>query len=473
MTISVTGLPEEKHTVSITYERDAHDLATNTYASITHIYWRSSGEEEDGGSGWLQGHKLMIADHGSKSETGFYLAVKPELKQPELLQTWVERTSANGKFYLKCGATREECDAAVPALTRLRDFDPVTNGFVWLEADLAAVANLVPDQTTASGDLALGYWRVHIGGSTNRVDQTNGVDSVNVFGAMRLTSETTNTLTAMPWTWYSAREEDATSIPYKKIVHCGTLTDGDYVYGTFGVGRTYKSWTVQDSRLQPCLVVRKDGDGLGTIEMQIDEDDDGSDCTNYQNCARLVRASGFWMCRQSPLTASGIPRPIYVFGQSVTSSCKTVICAPESPNGTNCFSTLVSSPNLKAFMPTYLVFEDGQTIYKNEVPAKNPDYGWAYTPTGIIKILYPSAMSSTGQIGFRTTLGWKWHTWPWSTRPQKTTVYYYALPIRPGYAFWYDRRGPTNLVIDWSKQAEAEDTEKHAPASNLDYYGIY
>ena len=61
---------------------------------------------------------------------------------------------------------------------------------------------------------------------------------------MRLTSETTNTLTAMPWTWYSAREEDATSIPYKKIVHCGTLTEGDYVYGAFGTGRIYKSWAV-------------------------------------------------------------------------------------------------------------------------------------------------------------------------------------------------------------------------------------
>ena len=472
LTITTTGLPEEPHSISISYRRDAYDLQTNTYASISHIYWKSSGEEEDGGSGWLQGHKLMIVDHSSKSETGFYLAIKPELRQPELLQTWVDRTAANGKFYLKCGATREECDSAKPMLTSLRSFAPLTNGFVWLEADLSTVTNLVPGQTTASGDLALGYWRVHIGGSTNRVDQANGADSINVFGAMRLTSETTNTLTAMPWTWYSAREEDATSIPYKKIVHCGTLTEGDYVYGAFGTGRIYKSWAVQGNALEPCNVIRKDGDGLGTIEMQIDEEDDRNDCTNYSSCARLVRASGFWMCRQNPLTVDGIPRPIYVFGQSVTSTCKTVIYAPENPDGTNCFSTIVSSPNLKMFMPTYLAFEDGGSIYKNEIPAKNPDYGWAYTPTGIIKILYPSTMSN-GQVGFRTTRGWKWITWPWATRQSKTTVYYYAYPVRPGYAFWYDRRGATSLMIDWSKQSEAENIEKYAPKSAIDHESTY
>ena len=134
----------------------------------------------------------------------------------------------------------------------------------------------------------------------------------------------------------------------------------------------------------------------------------------------------------------------------MTSTCKTVIYAPENPDGPNCFSMIVSSPNLKMFMPTYLAFEDGGSIYKNEIPAKNPDYGWAYTPTGIIKILYPSTMSN-GHVGFRTTRGWKWITWPWATRQSKTTVYYYAYPVRPGYAFWYDRRGATSLMIDWSK----------------------
>ena len=91
---------------------------------------------------------------------------------------------------------------------------------------------------------------------------------MNVFGILKVLSATTNTLVAIPWTWYSAQERNATHIPANKLVKPTNLTDGDMLYSHVedgeGLGH-YAAWILENGRWTAITTVAQGADGIGSV----------------------------------------------------------------------------------------------------------------------------------------------------------------------------------------------------------------
>ena len=411
---------------------------------------------------WMQGAALWIIDHEDPGDGWVYLAFRPELKVEEELTSWVERSAANNMIRVKYGQTREAADACTPVIAQLSDKPghEITTGKVWIKVSLA-------DLNQVTVVKPVGYWRIFIdcpaielsgtgGGSDPGLQTTpdpglqdttpeiigDGAVSVNTFGILKIERATTNTMIAVPWTWYSKLQDDAENIPVKKLVKTTNLEEGDYLYAPLD-NDTYAAWTVvyepvtdaegnvyTNSKWSAVQVVRVDKDGFGRMQFQSDNDDDNDE--TYNNSTRIARGNGLWLHRQKPLDDAGNIRPFWVYGQSVTNEVTTVI---PGPSGTETVrSTMIGNPYARDLVLNEINFDgkidSGDRIKIHTLEGANHD------------LVYVNGK------------GWREYTTKIVNGVQKSG-YTYKTVIPAGMAFWYDRRGTTPLKITWPKPQES------------------
>lgn len=402
---------------------------------------------------WQQGAALWIIDHEDPGDGWVYLAFEPELKVEEELKSWVERSATNDMIRVKYGETREAADVCTPVIAQLSDKPghEITTGKVWIKVSL----NNLNQVTVVK---PVGYWRIFIdcpaiqlsgtGGGSNPGLQTTpgpglqdatpeiigeGAVSVNTFGILKIESATTNTMIAIPWTWYSKEEHKAEDIPVRKLVKTTNLTEGDVLYCsvTNGNGRTYAAWAVVEGEWQSCSTVYVDKQGLGSVQVVADDDNDEVKSGDYASSTRIPRGNALWLIRQNPVDASGKALPFWVYGQSVTTEVTNEIRAPRE--GETVFSTTLGNPYARPVKLNSLVFE-GEISTSDRI--------WYYTQTGVIK-----------DIQYVPGKGWQMAT-TMMVNGRVRTVYSYNVEIAAGMGFWYDRRGTTPLKIKWPKPQE-------------------
>lgn len=408
---------------------------------------------------WMQGAALWIIDHEDPGDGWVYLAFEPELKVEEELKSWVERSAANDMIRVKYGETREAADACTPVIAQLSDKPghAITTGKVWIKVslnDLNQVTVVKP----------VGYWRIFIdcpaielsgtgGGSDPGLQTTpdpglkdttpeiigDGAVSVNTFGILKIESATTNTMIAIPWTWYSKEEQKAEDIPVRKLVKTTNLSEGDMLYG-YVDDMTYAAWTVLDGEWKPCNTVYVDKGGLGVMKIRSDEDEEAGD---YAHSTRAARGKGLWLIRQRPIDEAGKAIPFWVYGQSVTTEVVTPI-APitdsDAEKTTTGMSTMLGNPYACAVKVNDLVFEDASAIDPDdEIVIPQPD--------GALRRVHYNP--STRQWWYTTTVYRKVGS---KLLPQSKTMYDAA--VLPGLGFWYVRRGDSALKIRWSRPQE-------------------
>lgn len=469
LVIKVTGEPDQNHVVVFEYTRDADDPTGNTASVITGIEWKTYGENGKGGSSWLQGKALWIIDHEDPGDGWVYLAFRPELKVEEELTSWVKRSDANNMIRVKYGETRAEADACTPVIAHLSDkpgheIKPVK---VWIKVslnDLKQVAVVKP----------VGYWRIFIDGPAIRLSGTEGnedetVDqntvanmqaaaapglqdvtppiigegavSINTFGILKIERATTNSMIAVPWTWYSKLQNDAENIPVKKLVKTTNLEEGDYLYAPLD-NDTYAAWTVEyesvtdargnvytNSKWSAVQVVRVDQDGFGRMQFRSDDDDD--DDETYTNSTRIARGNGLWLHRQKPLDDAGNIRPFWVYGQSVTTEVTTVISEPTGTETVH--STMIGNPYARDLVLNEINFEG--TIDSGD------------------RIKIHTLEGADHDLVYVKGKGWREYVTK-IVNGVKKSGYTYQTVIPAGMAFWYDRRGTTPLKITWPKPQE-------------------
>lgn len=411
---------------------------------------------------WMQGAALWIIDHEDPGDGWVYLAFEPELKVEEELKNWVERSAANNMIRVKYGQTREAADACKPVIAQLSDKPghAITTGKVWIKVslnDLNQVTVVKP----------VGYWRIFIdcpaielsgtgGGSDPGLQTTpdpglqdttpeiigDGAVSVNTFGILKIERATTNTMIAVPWTWYSKLQDDAENIPVKKLVKTTNLEEGDYLYAPLN-NDTYAAWMVEyeqvtdaggnvytNSKWSAVQVVRVDKDGFGRMQFQKDNDDDNDE--TYMNSTRIARGNGLWLHRQKPLDDAGNIRPFWVYGQSVTNEVTTVI---PGPSGTETVrSTMIGNP------------------YARDLVLNEINFGGTIDSGDRIKI--HTLEGANHDLVYVKNKGWREYTTTIVNGVQKSGFTYKTV-IPAGMAFWYDRRGKTPLQITWPKPQES------------------
>ena len=257
-----------------------------------------------------------------------------------------------------------------------------------------------------------------------------GVLSANTFGYLQVASSTTNTMVAVPWTWYSYWESDATSIPADKLVKTTNLEVGDCLYAYSGSG-AYLGWTVEDHdgvlEWTPIQTVAQ----VGGNSQVIVHDETGN------NRTILPRGVGVWLVRKHPFDKNGGIVPFWLYGQSVTTSAVTAI-APKGA-GEEAHSTMLGNPysqevhiNDLEFVGT--VSENDTIVVPNGTDSPRyleyRDTGTKRKPTGVKKWVWVHVDTSSGL---------------------PKNVYDWDVTIPPGLAFWYVRRATGDLSVTWKR----------------------
>ena len=273
--------------------------------------------------------------------------------------------------------------------------------------------------------------------------------SVNTFGIVRVESATTNTLIAVPWTWYSEREEDALDILAKKLVKTNNLEVNDLLYCYLANG-TYRSWVVAQKTdgtgelyWEPCATVTRGADGTGSIDINGDEDDSDSQTTwepylaaiaDDDKVTKIARGNAVWLRRQHP-TANGQPKPFWIYGQSVSTPVSNEVAPPSG--GAKYMTTLLGNP---------YVF-----------PVKINDLKFSVTPDSRDRIFVPDGTLTPKTLMY-TSKGWRC-TYSVTENGVTRSAYDYNVEVPAGLAFWYDRRGTSPMTITWDATPKSTEGE--------------
>lgn len=204
---------------------------------------------------------LMIVDHEACADGWVYLAFTPQFKTiPHIdINVWVERTASNKGFKFKYGRTREDCESCNPVSVELSEVEShvadIKNNKIWVKVPLKNITNIA----SYTEDLIqnIGFVRLFVAGKADEwkykyaepqdvMLSSEGATSINRFGILRNDSVTTNTMIAIPWTWYSETEETATDIPTRKLVKETFLSEGDTLL-QFTQAGTYAAWYMFDN----------------------------------------------------------------------------------------------------------------------------------------------------------------------------------------------------------------------------------
>ena len=429
LVIKVYGDSEDVHTIVISYTRDADDPEGNTAAVIEDITWKTYGQTDDGGTSWLddEGVALMIIDHEDPGDGWVYLAFKPQLKVEQELVSWVTRSANNNKIKVKYGRTRAECDACAPVTAQLSDkpgheVRPVK---VWIKVPLNGIVQPV------------GYWRVWIaesaiayvddddpmpglltapdsGSGIPASESDGGARSVNVFGIVRVESVMTNTIIAVPWTWYSAEEQKATHIPATKLVKTTNLSEGDRLMQyrlDDEDGEHYECWAVEDGEWTPMVTATSNA---------------VYNAVSGPDGAVSVRGYGLWLVRQRPVDENGDAIPFYLYGQSVTNQ---VVSTARGGEITVPTYTMLGNPYCEPVRINDLAF-------RGEIGTED-------------RLIVPSGANASKYLQYKAGKGWRWVEVKIINGAPKNT-YDYDVVVPAGTGFWYVRRTAGDLNIEWT-----------------------
>lgn len=287
----------------------------------------------------------------------------------------------------------------------------------------------------------MGVMGVWADGEPSASDNSVAV-SLNTFGILKINSATTNTMIAVPWTWYSKKEEDAGMVRAYKLVKTTNLTAGDMLYAYVSDGH-YAAWCATATKTpgilswEPVITVLKSGSAEGTVQV-IQENVNSNPIT-------LPLAAGVWLSRQNPLDKDGNILPFWIYAQSVDQPVTTTI-APitdkKSGKTESVRSTMLGNPYAQATAINQLNFTTG-------------------APADTDTIIVPNGTAASTYLQYRAprTAALKAEStakrWIWSEMVRSDgrlrEVEHDDVTVPAGLAFWYVRRGSGDLVITWQR----------------------
>ena len=251
--------------------------------------------------------------------------------------------------------------------------------------------------------------------------------STNTFGMATIYSSDTNTIVAVPWTWYSKREEDAGPIFAEKLVSPENLSAGDFlVLLTDATGNAtskaagYAAWTLDENlKWQPTATVACAPEG-GLAHTTILA---GSNDT-------VARGYGIWLLRTNPLNEDGTPKPFHVYGQFVSQG--TTVTVKGGGTRTAPVFTMLADP------------------YLREVKV-NADIDWGSNP---------GSLDSLAIVTDQTTFQYcKWNGTQWwyskvtydEYKHMNVTERITDIRVPAGAGFWYVRRTGGDFSVTWGE----------------------
>ena len=276
------------------------------------------------------------------------------------------------------------------------------------------------------------------------------VSSANIHAMVKVNSSLTNTIIAVPWTFYTPDGQSTTNLPVDRLVRPTNLTNGDLVMVLVN-NEVYATWQLVDTDpaevvdgytcrhwVQTTTVQRKeDGDAARTDIFDAEHQDDS-----------IQRGLGLWLYRQKPLNDDGTGKDFYLYGQLSTSNAVVEIAGGSKDTPT---FTMLASPfpgqtvNLNGSDPTGNTFSNG--------------IAWDWDNIGPDDTIVIVNDLSQQMLCVRRSLakGGRENFWSYAKKVPNgramKTEYIYDLPFNPHTGFWYVRRTAGKYTFTWTKPA--------------------
>lgn len=240
--------------------------------------------------------------------------------------------------------------------------------------------------------------------------------SSNIHAIVKVDTQSTNVLLAVPWTGYKSDGSSDVQLLVDRLVSPKGLTDGDLLLAV-GASGAYDSWMLDVEggigTWKPATNVEKAKDLTKNLVY---------DTNGY---ATIGRGMGLWLVRQEP-KAGADWKPVYLYGQYATG--QKVVTVTGSAGATN--SVLVAHPACKQ-----LVLNGGTDVTWANVNAAD----MLSIPNGTDAPDYAHWDASKSQ----------WYV----TKTEKTArgsvknTKNYEITVPAGQGFWYSRRAEGNVTI--------------------------
>lgn len=272
--------------------------------------------------------------------------------------------------------------------------------------------------------------------------------SLNTFAMVKIMSEATNTLIAIPWSGYYTNGAAQVNLPTDHLVKPENLTEGDLLLDVRNQ-EEYAAWmlvtNVNDQGVvigtwKPSATVSRPKDGLVGSSDQYGAHPIADTVSNA-----VVRGYGLWLVRQNP-KKDGEILPFYLEGQYTNGPACVTITAEGGISTTN--SVMVANPNCSQ----ELDINDSAMKWGEKIVGSNKE-DTIGVPNG--------------------TAGWTYCAWDdqnqqWYYSVMKEMVYTnkqgvvfsdvkvrkmsscYDIKIPAGQGFWYNRRGEHPITIEFN-----------------------
>ena len=363
------------------------------------------------------GTALMIIDHRSSNLHRGFVELKVKVQHAESsIDEWF-KNNYNG-IRAKSSICIDNLEESALNYVEVLELESESDS-IWIR---------VPYDTTSTNFYARAFcigggsavpWRHSNGVDALDFTSGDGVESINIHAMVKVQSPSaTNILVAVPWTWYSERESDATQIPTSKLVSPLNLESGCVLLQFLERGK-YASWMLDSS------------DGWLPIDVLSISDPKmvgGKMLIEADNSLTSARGSALWVGGRK----LNLDSPIWLYGQYCSSDCTTSIKqspADDDNKSIDCTSNPIGNPfNVEISI--------NEMKFNGEID--KDDRIWV--PDGTVTGIY---------------LMWnqKANGWCYSKIDPKTrrTTYVTDIKVRQGLGFWYDRRGTSEMTIEWHR----------------------
>lgn len=151
------------------------------------------------------------------------------------------------------------------------------------------------------------------------------VYSSNIHGIVKVESQSTNVLIAVPWTFYTPDGSPTTNLPIDHLVKPDTLDDGDMLLDVTSTHpQEYKAWMlIKDpethvGKWEPAITVNNGATSLLAETQFVSKVEANVD-------SAIARGCGLWLVRTNPKDDQGNWKSFYLYGQWATNVASVTV----------------------------------------------------------------------------------------------------------------------------------------------------
>lgn len=252
--------------------------------------------------------------------------------------------------------------------------------------------------------------------------------SSNIHGIVKVESQSTNVLIAVPWSFYTPDGSSTADMPIDHLVKPDALDDGDMLLSvTETHPQKYEAW----------MLLKDAESGVGKWEPAITVSDGATALLAETGLvsqfrakadAAIARGFGLWLIRTNPKGDNGQWKPFYLYGQRATNDVTVTVGG-----------MVGADPN--AIMIAYPFCSQAFNVNGGDVP-------WANLGVNEQDTLSLPNGSDAWDLALWDSDRKEWYVSKTvRTSSGRETQRIYNLTVPAGHGFWYVRRAPSPITI--------------------------